>query len=158
QRPDGQSTGGDLPIRPQPLSRLASAGLGGSAFDHPRHPGVEHLRPSPDELEQRETMKSESPVPVYEPRAPEGQAGRLSLRTSMSSALPDRHPPEAVPNMATKIEIKDLNFYYKKFHALKGISLPIYDKRVTAFIGPSGCGKSTLLRVLNRIYELYPEQ
>src|SRR6202007_1448111 len=38
-----------------------------------------------------------------------------------------------------------------------GISLPIYDKRVTAFIGPSGCGKSTLLRVLNRIYDLYPD-
>ncbi|HTY66095.1 MAG TPA: phosphate ABC transporter ATP-binding protein PstB [Alphaproteobacteria bacterium] len=60
--------------------------------------------------------------------------------------------------MAMKIEIKDLRFYYKKYEALKGISLPIYDKRVTAFIGPSGCGKSTLLRVLNRIYQLYPDQ
>ncbi|HYB06114.1 MAG TPA: phosphate ABC transporter ATP-binding protein PstB, partial [Methyloceanibacter sp.] len=30
--------------------------------------------------------------------------------------------------------------------------------KVTAFIGPSGCGKSTLLRVLNRIYDLYPNQ
>jgi phosphate transport system ATP-binding protein len=30
--------------------------------------------------------------------------------------------------------------------------------KVTAFIGPSGCGKSTLLRVLNRMYELYPNQ
>ncbi|HTP83804.1 MAG TPA: phosphate ABC transporter ATP-binding protein PstB [Alphaproteobacteria bacterium] len=60
--------------------------------------------------------------------------------------------------MSMKIEIKDLRFYYKKYEALKGISLPIYDKRVTAFIGPSGCGKSTLLRVLNRIYQLYPDQ
>ena len=42
--------------------------------------------------------------------------------------------------------------------ALKDISLPLYDKKVTAFIGPSGCGKSTLLRVLNRIYDLYPKQ
>src|SRR5262249_44239405 len=42
--------------------------------------------------------------------------------------------------------------------ALKDISLPLYDKRVTALIGPSGCGKSTLLRVLNRIYALYPNQ
>jgi phosphate transport system ATP-binding protein len=96
-------------------------------------------------------------MPVYE-RTPEGSAGRPMLRTSMGAALPDRHLPEAVPAMATKIEIKDLNFYYKKFQALKNISLPIYDKRVTAFIGPSGCGKSTLLRVLNRIYELYPDQ
>ena len=38
------------------------------------------------------------------------------------------------------------------------MSLPLYDRKVTAFIGPSGCGKSTLLRVLNRIYELYPNQ
>ena len=57
-----------------------------------------------------------------------------------------------------KIDIKGLNFYYGKFHALHGIELPIPEKQVTAFIGPSGCGKSTLLRTLNRIYELYPEQ
>src|SRR5213079_2177263 len=42
--------------------------------------------------------------------------------------------------------------------ALNGISLPLYQNRVTAFIGPSGCGKSTLLRVLNRMYDLYPHQ
>ena len=58
----------------------------------------------------------------------------------------------------SKIRIKDLNFYYGKFHALKNISLEIPEKKVTAFIGPSGCGKSTLLRTLNRMFELYPEQ
>ena len=58
----------------------------------------------------------------------------------------------------TKISIKDLNFYYGKFKALKDINLDIPEGRVTAFIGPSGCGKSTLLRVLNRMFELYPEQ
>ena len=57
-----------------------------------------------------------------------------------------------------KIEVKDLNFYYGKFHALKGINLNIPENKVTAFIGPSGCGKSTLLRVFNRMFELYPEQ
>ena len=36
--------------------------------------------------------------------------------------------------------------------------MPIYDRTVTAFIGPSGCGKSTLLRILNRMYDLYPNQ
>jgi phosphate transport system ATP-binding protein len=41
---------------------------------------------------------------------------------------------------------------------LKGVNLTLHDKRVTAFIGPSGCGKSTLLRILNRIYQLYPDQ
>jgi len=58
----------------------------------------------------------------------------------------------------TKIAIKDLDFYYGKFRALKNINLDIPEGRVTAFIGPSGCGKSTLLRVLNRMFELYPEQ
>jgi phosphate transport system ATP-binding protein len=57
-----------------------------------------------------------------------------------------------------KLEIKDLSFYYGQTKALKSISLPLHDRKVTAFIGPSGCGKSTLLRVLNRIYELYPNQ
>ncbi len=57
-----------------------------------------------------------------------------------------------------KISVRNLNFYYGKFHALKDINLDIPEKQVTAFIGPSGCGKSTLLRIFNRMYELYPEQ
>lgn len=57
-----------------------------------------------------------------------------------------------------KIAIRDLDFYYGTARALNTISLPLYDRQVTAFIGPSGCGKSTLLRVLNRIYSLYPGQ
>ncbi|WP_426147828.1 phosphate ABC transporter ATP-binding protein PstB [Polaromonas sp. DSR2-3-2] len=58
----------------------------------------------------------------------------------------------------SKISVKNLNFYYGKFHALKNINLEIPERKVTAFIGPSGCGKSTLLRVLNRMYSLYPDQ
>nr|WP_133117126.1 MULTISPECIES: phosphate ABC transporter ATP-binding protein PstB [Mesorhizobium] len=58
----------------------------------------------------------------------------------------------------TKIEVKNLNFYYGESKALKDISLSLRERSVTAFIGPSGCGKSTLLRVFNRIYELYPKQ
>jgi phosphate transport system ATP-binding protein len=57
-----------------------------------------------------------------------------------------------------KISIRDLKFYYGTSLALKGITLPLYANKVTAFIGPSGCGKSTLLRVLNRMYDLYPNQ
>ena len=57
-----------------------------------------------------------------------------------------------------KISVRNLNFYYGKFHALKDINLDIPEKQVTAFIGPSGWGKSTLLRIFNRMYELYPEQ
>ncbi|WP_275271165.1 phosphate ABC transporter ATP-binding protein PstB [Limnobacter sp. P1] len=57
-----------------------------------------------------------------------------------------------------KLEVKNLNFYYGSFHALKSVNLSIPEKKVTAFIGPSGCGKSTLLRVFNKMYALYPEQ
>ncbi|HLS21657.1 MAG TPA: phosphate ABC transporter ATP-binding protein PstB [Paenalcaligenes sp.] len=58
----------------------------------------------------------------------------------------------------TKIEVRDLNFYYGQFHALKSINMSIMENKVTAFIGPSGCGKSTLLRTFNRMFELYPGQ
>jgi len=57
-----------------------------------------------------------------------------------------------------KISIRGLDFFYGQTRALKSISLPLYRNEVTAFIGPSGCGKSTLLRVLNRMYDLYPNQ
>ena len=55
-----------------------------------------------------------------------------------------------------KIEIRHLNFYYGKFHALKDINLQIALNKVTALIGPSGCGKTTLLRTINRMHDLYP--
>jgi phosphate transport system ATP-binding protein len=62
------------------------------------------------------------------------------------------------PAPAPKLQVRDLNFYYGSFHALKNVSLEVPEHRVTAFIGPSGCGKSTLLRAFNRMFELYPEQ
>ena len=65
---------------------------------------------------------------------------------------------QAAAQSAAKIEVKNLNFYYGKFHALRNVNMSIKEKKVTAFIGPSGCGKSTLLRTLNRMYELYPGQ
>jgi phosphate transport system ATP-binding protein len=63
--------------------------------------------------------------------------------------LPDRAPP-------LKAESKNLDFYYGAFKALKGVSMPVYENRVTALIGPSGCGKSTYLRCFNRMHDLYP--
>ena len=57
-----------------------------------------------------------------------------------------------------KVDVRNLSFYYGSNKALKNVNVPLHDRKVTAFIGPSGCGKSTLLRVMNRIYELYPNQ
>jgi phosphate transport system ATP-binding protein len=61
-------------------------------------------------------------------------------------------------NLPEKVTVRNLKFFYGENLALKTINLPLYDRKVTAFIGPSGCGKSTLLRVLNRMYDLYPRQ
>jgi phosphate transport system ATP-binding protein len=53
------------------------------------------------------------------------------------------------------IEVRDLFMSYGgDAWALRGISLDISERAVTAFIGPSGCGKSTLLRCFNRLNDL----
>ena len=84
-----------------------------------------------------------------------------SLTTAGPTAAPEVRAPDAalagVP-MTEKMTVRDLHFYYGDTQALNAISLPLYENHVTAFIGPSGCGKSTLLRVLNRMYDLYPNQ
>jgi phosphate transport system ATP-binding protein len=66
--------------------------------------------------------------------------------------------PEELAELAEKVSVRRLNFYYGAYRALSDISVNLYQNKVTAFIGPSGCGKSTLLRILNRIYDLYPNQ
>jgi phosphate transport system ATP-binding protein len=55
-----------------------------------------------------------------------------------------------------KAESRGLDFHYGKFQALKGVTMPVYENKVTALIGPSGCGKSTYLRCFNRMHDLYP--
>ncbi|MCK9381927.1 MAG: phosphate ABC transporter ATP-binding protein PstB [Sulfuritalea sp.] len=63
-----------------------------------------------------------------------------------------------MPGLTTQISIRNFDFYYGKYHALKNVNLDVYGRKITSFIGPSGCGKSTLLRTLNRMYDLYPDQ
>jgi len=63
--------------------------------------------------------------------------------------LPGKPPP-------LKAQSQDLDFYYGEFKALRSISMPLYENKVTALIGPSGCGKSTYLRCFNRMHDLYP--
>jgi phosphate transport system ATP-binding protein len=77
----------------------------------------------------------------------------LPIATSVTSASPD-----VPPGLTERVSVRNLDFFYGQSKALKAINLPLYANRVTAFIGPSGCGKSTLLRVLNRMYDLYPNQ
>jgi phosphate transport system ATP-binding protein len=66
--------------------------------------------------------------------------------------------PSEIAKLEAKVAVRGLNFYYGGYRALADNTVNLYKNKVTAFIGPSGCGKSTLLRVLNRIYDLYPNQ
>jgi phosphate transport system ATP-binding protein len=78
-----------------------------------------------------------------------------ALRIATSATV--RGAPAANGEPApSKMEARNLDFFYGDFRALKGISLAVPERQVTAIIGPSGCGKSTLLRVFNRIYSIYP--
>ncbi|SDR60832.1 phosphate ABC transporter ATP-binding protein, PhoT family [Rhizobiales bacterium GAS113] len=83
-------------------------------------------------------------------------ASASAVNTIATSGIAIHQVPSAPPR--DKITIEKLNFFYGQNRALKDITLTLRENEVTAFIGPSGCGKSTLLRVLNRIYELYPNQ
>ena len=56
--------------------------------------------------------------------------------------------------MENIITSKDLKLYYGNFEALKGITVEIAEREITALIGPSGCGKSTFLKTLNRMNDL----
>jgi phosphate transport system ATP-binding protein len=73
--------------------------------------------------------------------------------TDSESNLAREHEP-----LSEKILIRNLDFFYGRSQALTNVNLTLYRKNATAIIGPSGCGKSTLLRVLNRMYDLYPDQ
>jgi phosphate transport system ATP-binding protein len=68
-------------------------------------------------------------------------------------SAPETHMSEV---LITKAEARQLSFYYGQFRALKNISMPVHERKVTALIGPSGCGKSTFLRCFNRMHDLYP--
>jgi phosphate transport system ATP-binding protein len=79
--------------------------------------------------------------------------------SAVSASVPNiSHAPVNTGGLIEKIAIRNLDFFYGDNRALKSISCSLYHGKVTAFIGPSGCGKSTLLRVLNRMYDLYPNQ
>lgn len=70
-------------------------------------------------------------------------------------ALRERSPEE-IPG-ETIIRVREMNFWYDQFQALKNLNLDIRENEITALIGPSGCGKSTFLRCLNRMNDLIPK-
>ncbi|MEO1200504.1 MAG: phosphate ABC transporter ATP-binding protein PstB [Pseudomonadota bacterium] len=78
------------------------------------------------------------------------------MNITVDPAPADINPTAASDDIA--IQVRDLNFFYGKSHALHDINAQFARRKVKAMMGPSGSGKSTLLRIFNRMYALYPEQ
>jgi phosphate transport system ATP-binding protein len=93
----------------------------------------------------------------------DGIAGSRPERADDGAPSPGRKdgahegaPHEQAEQLTAKALVRDLSFYYGQKQVLKGVNLPLWDRKVTALIGPSGCGKTTLLRCFNRMHDLYP--
>jgi phosphate transport system ATP-binding protein len=83
------------------------------------------------------------------------EANMIAIKTTMAVAEPFAAESATVAS-PLKMDVKNLSVYYRAFRAVADVSLPIYDRKITAIIGPSGCGKSTLLRTFNRMNDLVP--
>ncbi|HMF05497.1 MAG TPA: phosphate ABC transporter ATP-binding protein PstB [Methylocella sp.] len=98
------------------------------------------------------------PQHISAPEESSDTSGAALLASALDSRSSENALGQPAGNLAQKVSIRNLNFYYGELQALRNVGLPLYANKVTAFIGPSGCGKSTLLRILNRMYDLYPNQ
>jgi phosphate transport system ATP-binding protein len=79
-----------------------------------------------------------------------------TMTTSLSATTPRRSDDGTGGKATAKLRSDDLRAWFGKTQALKGISLAVPERKVTAIIGPSGCGKSTFIRCLNRMHEVVP--
>jgi phosphate transport system ATP-binding protein len=77
-----------------------------------------------------------------------GSLQQVAVRTARQRSSSQRRGRSAI------FDVKDLAVYYGDFRAVTGVTLPIYENRITAMIGPSGCGKTTVLRCFNRMNDL----
>ena len=81
---------------------------------------------------------------------------KTRIDDAREAAMPPALKP-AAERAPLRARLEDFSFFYADgFQAIKHVTMPILDQKVTAIIGPSGCGKSTLLRSLNRMHDLYP--
>jgi phosphate transport system ATP-binding protein len=79
------------------------------------------------------------------------------IRDAATDADDERATASSDPESALpKMRAEELRASFSGTEVLKGITLPIVDRSVTAIIGPSGCGKSTFIRCLNRMHEVIP--
>ncbi|MGE5148316.1 MAG: phosphate ABC transporter ATP-binding protein PstB [Candidatus Eiseniibacteriota bacterium] len=100
-----------------------------------------------------ESIAIRTRIPAARQAAHEGGAGGATGAHAHAGAA-----ESAAAEVKAKFSVRNLEFYYGQYHALHTVNIDIPELKVTAIIGPSGCGKSTLLRILNRMYDLYPDQ
>ena len=91
---------------------------------------------------------------TLERTAPTQNASATYMPQAQGQAADRRIKEKAPADAPAKMGVRNLDLYYKDFHALKSIDLQFPENQVTALIGPSGCGKSTLLKSLNRMNDL----
>ncbi len=82
-----------------------------------------------------------------------------SMRGTATSSRPQTaasNPMKVQAEVTTKFSVRQLSAWFGAKQVLRGITLDVPARHVTAIIGPSGCGKSTFIRCLNRMHELVP--
>jgi phosphate transport system ATP-binding protein len=79
---------------------------------------------------------------------------QLAARTREAPGVRMQQPR---PDVSPKMVAEDVRAWFGTTEAVRGISLQIQERAVTAIIGPSGCGKSTFLRCMNRMHEVVPD-
>jgi phosphate transport system ATP-binding protein len=104
---------------------------------------------------QNESIAIRTRLPTAPRHGAPAEADVVSVAAAQAGAAAAERA-EAVSGV--KFSVRDLDFYYGHYKALHSVNIDLPELKVTAIIGPSGCGKSTLLRVLNRMYDLYPDQ
>jgi phosphate transport system ATP-binding protein len=109
------------------------------------------MTPPADQARAAQPVGGEQATGTPQPRG--AIARTLSPERDLHTAMGKQKSLE--PRLPLKAEIRNLNFHYGNFHAVKNLSMGIAENAVTAIIGPSGCGKSTLLRCFNRMHDLY---
>src|SRR5262249_61269242 len=90
-----------------------------------------------------------TPTPGAKDRPSENPAVTLPAATTHAASIAEEAGQP-------KVEVKDLNVYFRTNHAIRHVSLSVQPQTVLAVIGPSGCGKSTFIRALDRMHGLVP--
>jgi len=109
-------------------------------------------------LAKRSAHKKADEAAPTETRSPQAGAKVEAMEPAQTgnpeTASRPRWDEVSVSQITPKMRAEELHASFGSSEVIKGISLPIAEKLVTAIIGPSGCGKSTFLRCLNRMHEV----